>query len=156
MMITLTNNFHGTSVNLRPRNGRLSPAQMRRARKVLCGLSECQCGGIRGPQEFEIDREPDGGAKVDWDLRLVRQRLLSAVDGDIDREADWLEALDQLREIYRKAGEPWEVIAGRLGVAPSTLYGWLDGRHEPSPLARNAIAGLYHYISTGETTFIAH
>ena len=148
MMITLTNNFHGTSVNLRPRNGRLSPAQMRRARKVLCGLSECQCGGIRGPQEFEIDREPDGGAKVDWDLRLVRQRLLSAVDGDIDREADWLEALDQLREIYRKAGEPWEVIAGRLGVAPSTLYGWLDGRHEPSPLARNAIAGLLDTITS--------
>jgi len=148
MMITLKNNFHGTSVNLRPRNGRLSPAQMRRARKVLCGLSECKCGGIRGPQEYEVEQEPGGGAKVDWDLRLVRQRLLSAVDGNTDRETDWLEALDQLREIYRQAGEPWETIAGRLNVAPSTLYGWLDGRHEPSPLARNAIAGLLDAITS--------
>ena len=156
MMITLKNNFHGTSVNLRPRNGRLSPAQMRRARRELCGLSDCQCGGIRGSQEYEVEQEPGGGARVDWDLHLVRQRILSAVDGDTDREADWLDANYQLREIYRKAGEPWEAIAGRLNVAPSTLYGWLSGLHEPSPLARNAIAGLHHYISTGETTFVAY
>lgn len=148
MIITLKNNFHGTSVNLRPRNGRLSPTQMRRARRVLCGLSECQCGGIRGPQEFEIEGDGDGGATVEWNLRLVRQRILYAVDGDTDREADWLEAHGQLREIYRQEGEPWEAIAGRLNVAPSTLFGWLDGRHEPSPLARNAIAGLLDTITS--------
>jgi len=142
MMITLKNNFHGTSVNLRPRNGRLSPAQMRRARRELCGLSDCQCGGIRGPQEFEIDREPDGGATVEWNLVLVGDRIQYAVDADVDRGGAWLDANHQLREIYRQGGESWETVAGRLGVAPSTLYGWLDGRHEPSPLARNAIASL--------------
>lgn len=156
MIITLKNNFHGTEVRLIPRNGRLSPAQMRRARRVLCGLSECKCGGIRGPQEYDVEGDGEGGAIVEWNLRLVRQRILYAVDGDTDREADWLEAHGQLREIYRQAGEPWEIIAERLGVSPSTLYGWLAGLHEPSPLARNAIAGLHHYISTGETTFVAH
>jgi len=45
-------------------------------------------------------------------------------------------------------GMTWKEIAGRLGVAPSTLYGWLDGRHEPSPLARNAIAGLLDTITS--------
>ena len=148
MMITLTNNFHGTSVNLRPRNGRLSPAQMRRARKVLCGLSECKCGGIRGPQEYDVEGDGEGGAIVEWNLCLVGDRIQYAVDGDDDRGGAWLDANYQLREIYRQAGEPWEVIAGRLGVAPSTLYGWLDGRHEPSPLARNAIAGLLDTITS--------
>ena len=156
MMITLKNNFHSTSVNLRPRNGRLSPAQMRRARRVLCGLSECQCGGIRGPQEYELEPEPDGGAKVERNHYLTRDRILYAVDGDVDRESAWLDAIKQLDEIYVASGMLWGSVAKQLNVAPSTLYGWLDGRHEPSPLARNAIAGLHHYISTGETTFIAH
>jgi len=148
MMITLKNNFHGTSVNLRPRNGRLSPAQMRRARRELCGLSDCKCGSIRGPQEFEVEQEPGGGATVEWNLILVGDRIQYAVDADADRGGAWLDANHQLREIYRRAGEPWETIAGRLGVAPSTLYGWLDGRHEPSPLARNAIAGLLETITS--------
>jgi len=39
-------------------------------------------------------------------------------------------------------GMTWDEIAGRLGISPSTLYGWLSGLHEPSPLARNAIASL--------------
>jgi len=155
-MITLTNNFHGTSVNLRPRNGRLSPAQMRRARKVLCGLSECKCGGIRGPQEYDVEGDGEGGAIVEWNLCLVGDRIQYAVDADVDRGGAWLDANHQLREIYRQGGESWETVAGRLGVAPSTLYGWLSGLHEPSPLARNAIAGLHHYISTGETTFVAY
>jgi len=45
-------------------------------------------------------------------------------------------------------GMTWNEIAGRLGVAPSTLYGWLSGRHEPSPLACNAIAGLLETITS--------
>ena len=68
-----------------------------------------------------------------------------------------LHAIHNSDQRYRDApGMTWNEIAGRLGVAPSTLYGWLSGLHEPSPLARNAIAGLHHYISTGETTFVAY
>ena len=52
-MITLRNNFHGTRVRLRATIGdTLTPAQLRRARKELCGMT-CKCGGEageRGPQ----------------------------------------------------------------------------------------------------------
>ena len=147
-MITLKNNFHGTSVNLRPRNGRLSPAQMRRARRVLCGPSDCQCGGIRGPQEYELEPEPGGGARVERNYHLTIDRIFDMVDGDGDRESAWIDAIKQLEEIYVASGMLWGSVAKQLNVAPSTLYGWLDGRHEPSPLARNAIAGLLDTITS--------
>jgi len=141
MIITLKNNFHGTEVRLLPRNGRLSPAQMRKAHRVLCGLSECKCGGIRGPQEYDVEGDGEGGAIVEWNLRLVCDRIRYAVDGDPIREGNWEDAIRQLKVVWR-AGLSWSNIAKKLRVAPSTLYGWLDGRHEPSPLARNAIASL--------------
>lgn len=59
MKITLTNNFHDTSVTLRPRDGKLSAAQVRRAKRTLCGMAECTCSddlGRRGPQP---DADPD-------------------------------------------------------------------------------------------------
>lgn len=64
-VITLTNDLHASTVNLRlsgrpDRLGRywLSHAQVRRARRVLCGHAECACGGAlsqRGPQDVLID-----------------------------------------------------------------------------------------------------
>ncbi len=47
--ITLTNNFHRTSINLvlKPHN-RLSLRQVRRARTALCGMADCLCGGDLG------------------------------------------------------------------------------------------------------------
>lgn len=53
-MITLRNNFHGTAVRLRASIGdTLTLAQLRRARRELCGIPTCVCGGgagERGPQ----------------------------------------------------------------------------------------------------------
>jgi hypothetical protein len=53
-MITLTNDFHGTSVNLRAKIGDvLTMEQAARARLVLCGIHGCKCGGClnqRGKQ----------------------------------------------------------------------------------------------------------
>lgn len=46
--ITLTNDFHGTSINLVVRRGRLSLRQVRRARSALCGMADCKCGGNLG------------------------------------------------------------------------------------------------------------
>jgi uncharacterized protein YigA (DUF484 family) len=64
-VITLANDFHGSSVNLRlngqpDRLGRywLSRAQVRRARRILCGHAECVCGGVlsqRGPQNALVE-----------------------------------------------------------------------------------------------------
>ena len=66
--ITLYNDFHNTEVTLLiPATGPryLSPQQIRRARKTLCGHRDCCCSGdlgTRGPQDanweptFEISR----------------------------------------------------------------------------------------------------
>ncbi len=56
--ITLKNNFHNTSVNLRVSGEKLSAPQVKRARRALCGISGCTCGnelGQRGPQEVDIE-----------------------------------------------------------------------------------------------------
>ena len=59
--ITLTNNFHNTSVNLMVENDRLTLNQIKRAKRQLCGCKGCCCSGeigTRGTQDgFEI--EPD-------------------------------------------------------------------------------------------------
>jgi len=57
--VTLTNSFHNTtaSIILKPYDGppvfghgrmMISHAQVVRARKALCGKTDCQCGGIFG------------------------------------------------------------------------------------------------------------
>lgn len=56
MLVTLRNDFHGTAVKVRvPESGILSPRQYRRACRVLCGISDCQCGSIRGPQDTAVE-----------------------------------------------------------------------------------------------------
>jgi hypothetical protein len=70
MMITMTNNYHGTSVRLRVKPwGRLSLGQVARARRELCGVEGCTCGGSlgeRGPQPggLEVQDLPDGMARI--------------------------------------------------------------------------------------------
>jgi len=61
-MVTLTNDFHHTSIRLRDRAGRLSPCQVRKAWQALCGIVDCTCGGVagtRGPQY--LDTTPVSG-----------------------------------------------------------------------------------------------
>lgn len=57
MTITLANDLHGTTVTLQPKNGRLGPKQIRRAKRALCGGDACPCcgaTGARGPNAFWI------------------------------------------------------------------------------------------------------
>lgn len=50
-MITLRNDFHRTSARIRAQPGeRLTSSQWKRAERALCGMSDCCCGTIRGPQ----------------------------------------------------------------------------------------------------------
>jgi hypothetical protein len=63
--ITLTNDFHGTAVVLRPRNGYLSRTQVMWARKKLCGISDCTCSGPAGERGGQaVEAMPDGGARI--------------------------------------------------------------------------------------------
>lgn len=57
MQITLRNDYHGTEYNIRY-NGPLTPAQVQRCRKHLCGIPACTCGGLlgeHGPQPVDIE-----------------------------------------------------------------------------------------------------
>jgi len=53
MRIDLYNYYHETMVSLNVRSNKLSNYQMKRARKVLCGIKDCQCGGSAGEQGFQ-------------------------------------------------------------------------------------------------------
>lgn len=75
MKITLYNDFHNTEITLIVKNGMLSPAQVKKSKKALCGIAGCTCGdelGTRGnqdlPEGMEIiprqNREGEIWAKV--------------------------------------------------------------------------------------------
>ena len=59
--VTLRNNFHETRVTLHVADdGELTKRQARRARRALCGMSDCSCGGNlgeRGPQPGGVETE---------------------------------------------------------------------------------------------------
>ena len=54
-MIIVRNDFHDSSVTLKATIGdELSPSQIRRSQRELCGIANCTCGGPlgeRGPQD---------------------------------------------------------------------------------------------------------
>jgi hypothetical protein len=65
MQITLTNDFHNTTVTIRAASlpHTMTVSQTRRVRNALCGRSGCKCGGVRGPQQglnVEEDYSADG------------------------------------------------------------------------------------------------
>ena len=64
-MITLTNDFHNTEATVRI--AELQPGQVRqisrstynRIRRELCGMSDCQCGDVRGC-DYGMFSDPTG------------------------------------------------------------------------------------------------
>jgi len=73
MIITLRNDFHRSEARVRIEGipGNLSPAQVQRARKVLCGLHDCTCGGVRGPQSHDgrqlwLEQTYDGQGRLGY------------------------------------------------------------------------------------------
>lgn len=54
--LTLRNDFHNTEATVIVKNGIISHSALKRARAKLCGIQECSCGEIRGPQDMIIDR----------------------------------------------------------------------------------------------------
>ena len=72
MRIVLKNDFHETEVKLNiRRNNVINPGQLKRAKKQLCGISTCQCGGYRGHQDFEY--EEDCTSKGEVFLRIFNR-----------------------------------------------------------------------------------
>ena len=55
-MITLTNDWHDTSTQIRAKVGdRLNGTQVKRIERRLCPYSDCVCQPIRGNQEYGLD-----------------------------------------------------------------------------------------------------
>lgn len=76
--ITLTNHFHNSEVTiLGKRNGYLSPGQVRRIEKELCGCESCACGRtVRDENGWILDYLSDGGAilrnaKLDYNESMM-------------------------------------------------------------------------------------
>ncbi len=62
--VLLSNDYHDTQCVVSPdSSGYININQMRRAKKILCGIPGCTCSGnlgTRGPQDVEIE--------IDYDL----------------------------------------------------------------------------------------
>lgn len=69
-MLTLTNDFHDTEARVRiDVPGAMTYRQYKRAWKTLCGIADCRCGGIRGPQwhngrRIALEDQADGTIKI--------------------------------------------------------------------------------------------
>lgn len=59
----LKNDFHNTEVNLNVKNWNLSANQIKRARKILCGIDGCTCGNVAGMRGSD---NPDIEFDTDW------------------------------------------------------------------------------------------
>lgn len=64
--VDLYNSFHVTFLTLSADEyGCLSAGQVRKARKILCGIEGCTCGGSAGQRpvgQYGYEEQPDGGA----------------------------------------------------------------------------------------------
>jgi hypothetical protein len=54
--ITVTNDFHNTSINLQVKGDTLTRSQMRRVNRELCGMSDCCCGDIVGEDNRDYEQ----------------------------------------------------------------------------------------------------
>jgi len=64
-MLTLKNDFHNSSATVRVTDGFISARGWERARKLLCGIRDCKCGGIRGENGGRrFQHYPDGRIEV--------------------------------------------------------------------------------------------
>jgi len=97
MKITLTNDFHNTSVNLvvADHEGgdtvKISASQYYRARRELCGITDCCCGGTR-KSDYILDH--DGGRIHGGDVRFGVLTPLTA-EQKMAEEAAWEARLDK-------------------------------------------------------------
>ena len=69
--VTMKNDFHNTEATVycqydaQRNTGYLSPRQYSRALKKLCGMADCECGGVRGRQDYYCEDEmPDGTLRI--------------------------------------------------------------------------------------------
>jgi hypothetical protein len=69
--ITLHNHFHNTEVTIHAEVGDvLTPSQLKRVRKALCGMRDCGCGALcqqdRNRAGNGLGNDADGNIVVAW------------------------------------------------------------------------------------------
>ena len=62
--LVLRNDLHSTQAAVIVNDGQISNKAIRRAERVLCGMADCYCGGIRGPQDKILER-------CEWGIRVL-------------------------------------------------------------------------------------
>jgi hypothetical protein len=131
MKITLTNDFHETSVTLDVTPGvALSSSQVRRARKTLCpSYPHCACGGdmpTRGEQPHN-----DGIELVEYGWDQDNQMCyVPTLMGE-----QWQRDLEHLRS----RGWTWKRIAEACGVDTHSANRWGMGLSTPSNAAKKLL-----------------
>ena len=85
MIFTIRNDFHNTSVKVRcdalqhiHNEIEISPSvsQIKRIHRELCGMSDCTCGGICGPQSATVTAR--NGQTVELRLIINQDALYTA------------------------------------------------------------------------------
>lgn len=68
-MLTLINSYHQTEIQIKANPGdSVSKSTLRRVRKALCGISDCQCGGEDGTRDSRYRIESWGDHAIVRDL----------------------------------------------------------------------------------------
>lgn len=79
MKVTLRNDFHKTEVTLKMKGLFPTPSQVKRSRKVLCGVTGCTCGdimGMRGDQDAIVgERQEYSGGELIPSIRPLFKTL---------------------------------------------------------------------------------
>ena len=81
---------------------------------------------------------------------LAAGENLTQLQAELGLDGPWYSQLQKLHPIDHRLkdspGLSWATIAGKLGVAESTLYGWLNGRRKPSPAMKRLIDMIYREL----------
>lgn len=136
-MITLKNDYHGTEVRLRVgSDGRLTERQVKRVRKVLCGVDGCTCGdnlGRRGPQDDRVDEVEPGVYVAMVDRRSPEEKFFADVGARhnmITIHLRWSRGGTVTARLWhadghimgRASGYGYDVAGSAMGQAVSKLF----------------------------------
>ena len=70
--MTITNDFHCTSIEIRAKVGQIvSPSTLRRVRRALCGIPTCTCGRSDGSRNSRYGLEANGPISTDGQEQAI-------------------------------------------------------------------------------------
>lgn len=105
--VIISNDFHNTEVTLQVVEGQLLSASQLRKIDTLCGMDECACGDIRGPQVHPYnlvwDHSKWNAARIEFEP--LRHEGWSKIDQLVDDLADkpggaTIKRIEAIEQVY--------------------------------------------------------